>query len=419
VLLAGICALFAGQTAAGAVECGQVLTEDTVLDTDLVCPGDGLVVGAERIVIDLGGHLVRGPYSPSELWYIPGTVGIRNDGHRDVEIRNGRIAFFEHGVSLTRAAGNQVEGLVLGRDLKGTCRSGGVIGVGITLFGSQRNQIHANETCGSEGVVLVESHQNRIEGNQISFGEELDGIVLRRSDENEVIDNRVGGQRTGILLEQADHNLVKRNHSSGHEDAIALYESHDNRVIANQAGNADDSSIELVGSDRNLIAQNESPTGEAIGYFVWRSHHNRIRSNLIGSHFFENIVLRDSDHNELRENTVVGALQTRLGCPAWSKPGIRIERGRGNLLRKNALVEHCGDGILVEATSRDTRLLRNLAAGNRDDGLDVEDPRALLVGNTALGNGDYGIEAVPGVRGGRNRALGNENPAQCLEIACR
>jgi hypothetical protein len=40
--------------------------------------------------------------------------------------------------------------------------------------------------------------------------------------------------------------------------------------------------------------------------------------------------------------------------------------------------------------------------------------------NTANDNTDLGIEAVPGViDGGGNKASGNGNPAQCLNVRCR
>jgi hypothetical protein len=39
--------------------------------------------------------------------------------------------------------------------------------------------------------------------------------------------------------------------------------------------------------------------------------------------------------------------------------------------------------------------------------------------NVALRNGGWGIAAVPGTHdGGGNRAAGNGNPAQCLNIVC-
>jgi hypothetical protein len=98
--------------------------------------------------------------------------------------------------------------------------------------------------------------------------------------------------------------------------------------------------------------------------------------------------------------------------------GIRISEGVGNWLTQNSVTRSCFDGILVEAAASDTWLIGNVATGNGDDGLDIEDPSAKLLVNRALANGDYGIEAVPGVRGAGNVAAGNGNPDQCLGITC-
>jgi len=44
----------------------------------------------------------------------------------------------------------------------------------------------------------------------------------------------------------------------------------------------------------------------------------------------------------------------------------------------------------------------------------------VLTRNTANDNGDFGIEAVLGVTdGGGNKASGNGNPLQCLNVFCR
>ena len=42
--------------AAGQGLCGATIVEDLRLDHDLVCAGDGLIVGADDITIDLNGH---------------------------------------------------------------------------------------------------------------------------------------------------------------------------------------------------------------------------------------------------------------------------------------------------------------------------------------------------------------------------
>src|SRR4051794_40004914 len=43
------------------VQCGDVITQDTKLDSDLTnCPGDGIVIGADDIELDLNGHTIDG-----------------------------------------------------------------------------------------------------------------------------------------------------------------------------------------------------------------------------------------------------------------------------------------------------------------------------------------------------------------------
>src|SRR5215211_660439 len=43
----------------GVASCGQVVTEDTILTSDLECgPGDGLTVGADNVAIDLNGYKI-------------------------------------------------------------------------------------------------------------------------------------------------------------------------------------------------------------------------------------------------------------------------------------------------------------------------------------------------------------------------
>jgi hypothetical protein len=45
-----------GQALADHVECGEVVTRDTTLDSDLIdCPANGIVIGADDITLDLNG----------------------------------------------------------------------------------------------------------------------------------------------------------------------------------------------------------------------------------------------------------------------------------------------------------------------------------------------------------------------------
>jgi hypothetical protein len=61
VALVAVLGLSAGQASANHVQCGDTITQDTRLDSDLMnCPGNGIVIGADNIKLDLKGYLIDG-----------------------------------------------------------------------------------------------------------------------------------------------------------------------------------------------------------------------------------------------------------------------------------------------------------------------------------------------------------------------
>ncbi len=56
--LTAVC-LLASTTDAAALACGDVITEDTTLEHDLLdCPGDGLIIGADNVTLRLNGFMI-------------------------------------------------------------------------------------------------------------------------------------------------------------------------------------------------------------------------------------------------------------------------------------------------------------------------------------------------------------------------
>src|SRR5262245_46079846 len=53
-------ALVAGPAAANHVQCGDLITRDTTLDSDLLCSGTALNIVGQHVTVKLGGHLVQG-----------------------------------------------------------------------------------------------------------------------------------------------------------------------------------------------------------------------------------------------------------------------------------------------------------------------------------------------------------------------
>ena len=93
------------------LSCGDTLTVDTTLDRDLTgCRSNGLLIGADNITLDLNGHTVSGDGEPfkacPEREFCD--VGVLNNGHDGVTVRNGSVGQFESGVLVGRARENRV-----------------------------------------------------------------------------------------------------------------------------------------------------------------------------------------------------------------------------------------------------------------------------------------------------------------------
>ena len=375
--------------AADALECGQVLTKNTLLEADLHCPeGDGLIVGADGIVIDLGGHLLSGAAdidNPSR------GIGIVNEGYDRVEIHGGRIHGFTPGVHLKEAGDNWVHDLEV--------RS--------TTLGGTRQCAPLRGECLLGGITLLDSDHNRIENNDSGgiTDDDMRGISLFRSHHNVLRGNHVRFVFNGIELRDSHHNRIEGTTNRGcWQDIIDLRRSDYNRVLANRVGGGDGSSIHLDDAGHNLVAGNELDGTEVWGIYVTGSARNRIEWNVLSS-----CALRVSgDHNRISRNTV----EAERG-----ETGLIIG-GRGNHIAHNH-VSDSRSGIRVSESGRDTFIHGNHTSGNREDGIRVEDATARIVNNTSIDNGQYGILAVPGVKGGGNRASGNGAAEQCVEVRCR
>ena len=88
LVCAGGLAFGAGQASANHVSCGDEITADTTLDSDLVnCEDNGIVIGADDITLDLDGHRIDGDGELTEDCVSICDVGVVNDGHDGVTVR--------------------------------------------------------------------------------------------------------------------------------------------------------------------------------------------------------------------------------------------------------------------------------------------------------------------------------------------
>jgi nitrous oxidase accessory protein NosD len=124
------------------------------------------------------------------------------------------------------------------------------------------------------------------------------------------------------------------------------------------------------------------------------------------------IDVDDADSARILRNRVTGA-KLRGVLITGDADGARVKR--------NNLVSN-EDGLLVDSNwvGSDTRISANTARLSLEDGLEIDAPGAALRRNLVLNNADWGIEADPGtIDLGGNRAAGNGEAAQCLNVVCK
>jgi large repetitive protein len=371
------------------VQCGDVITQDTTLDSDLIdCPADGIVIGADNITLDLGGNTIAGDHEFDET-LIPDT-GVRNAGHSGVRIQNGAVREFDRGINVSNTSENRLSDLTVCANFT----------VGIRLSETDHSVLEANTACDNRGfngggLSLSSSHGNRVERNTV-FGNELSGIRVFFSDDNDISANSVSTtDNQAIFVFDSDRNRVEGNTVSDSTYGIAVVASSENLV------------------QKNLVQDNGAPSaGVGAGIYIDgadanRFVKNRVFGNLDGISMFGTSTNNRIDRNTVAESVTDGIVLNRTGF-----------FGQSNQITRNSALRNGRDGIHSERP--ETLVQGNTSTRNRDDGIDIQHPETTIADNTANRNLDLGIEASPGVTdGGHNRARGNGNPLQCLNVFCR
>jgi parallel beta-helix repeat protein len=199
----------------GVASCGQIVTEDVTLTSDLECgPGDGLIVGASGITINLNGYSITssdedGSEDPSMNY--DGSSGILVANADDVDISGlGEISGFDEGVTFMGSSGGQVADIQLANN-----------DIGVLMSGSEGTEVSRN-TMTNNGIALISDSSNHgaIAFNQVVANLEQ-GMLFLGSDINVVAANNMfGNGENGIYLDiMSNTNTIDFNTVFGHEVA--------------------------------------------------------------------------------------------------------------------------------------------------------------------------------------------------------
>jgi large repetitive protein len=382
VVTALIVAVGQDARANAALHCGATITADTRLTSDLTnCSSVGLIIGADDVTLDLGGHTVTGDG-------VSDVEGIRAVGHDHVVIENGSVRNFVEGVVIIRATTTRVRRL----------RLSGHRHVGVLATDSSDVSIDHTTSRHIRFSALFAARSSRVRIAHNTVTTSGGGVFLDRVAAARVSGNRITSNGQGIALQAADRGRVIRNQVSYTSDGDGIF-------LGERSTNV------LVG--RNRLVGNAGGIGLADG-----AHANVVSTNLSRGNAFVGIYLFGADDNRLVGNLV-------LHNGDGSEGGIHVlsndagASSNGNVLRGNLLVGNVGDGILVDRGQRDTALTANRVFDSTDDGIDARAAATTLGGNAANGNNSLGIRAVLGVvDAGANRAHGNGDRRECVNVRC-
>jgi parallel beta-helix repeat protein len=360
VVAAAACAL-APASAQAAPGCGAAITASTTLRHDLTgCPGDGLVITADNVTLDLGGHMLAGSGTP-------GSAGVRLSGQHHVTIRNGTVKAFATGVALDHADGNRLRRLALQANA----------GRAMDLTSANANTIERVAASGNRtGVALTGSRRNVVRDS-----------VLRA--------NAI----TGVLAIGAAGNRIERNTIDGSSNGVALVEGSDGNAVGANAISHADSGVDIDGSSRNLLFANRfSDNGD--GVLLSSGDANRVALNLVrrstgcADGCGRGIAVDGGADNLVAANLVRGALTDGIAVAAAAT---------GTVVQLNGASGAGDDGIDVDAAA--TTLRTNIAFGNHDLGIEAVPGVRDRGGNRAFRNGNpaqcAGLRCSGGQRGHR------------------
>ncbi len=357
----------AGQAFATPVTCGSVIVANTTLKADLACHGNGLVIGAAGITIDLGGHTLSGDGTGIGVsdGTFPGTTGFAN-----VTVKHGRITGFPGLVTINRGNNNTLRGL----------RLAGPGGVGVRL---SSGFTVTGVTFDNAGLSVVDSPHSVLTGSTM-----VRGGLIYASDSNVPEITHDGFVDSPVQISEVGNAVVT--HDLFLRSPIRAY-AFDNDMTFNHDA--------FVGADIAFDMQDKVMDTQVT--------HNTFAGNRIGLRIgtvepvfaFNGVVVTD---NDFRDNRAVGTLFEGTAFPATATLTFSGNSFVHNGFAPGGLVDHQGQPVA--------------------DGLHIAiapENIVTVAKNKTAHNGAFGIYAVPGtaVDGGGNTSV--DNPSGCIGVTCR
>lgn len=359
--------------------CGQVITKSTTLMADIgPCPGDGIVVGAGGITLDLNGYTIFGTDGPS------GGVGVKVESRRNVTIKGrsgkgkavvkGAVSGFDAGVAIVGGGGHEVRDLQV-RDNIGF----GAYGDGIVVFFSTRNRILNNVLDGNGiydgiGILGVGSHENVVRGNLVARTTGQDepppvgiGIAL-----NPFVSD-VLPREVSIFGNRIEDNIVTENDNAGISNISNVNGVITGNVVENNGLGTDIfpgngigvQSLEFANRDTNVVVEGNSVIGNGLNSFLGdginiTSNSNRVAVNQVHGNYGSGISVvgqtnhildNDAADNGLNPDVFGFDLLDQNFDPDLFEPSCDANVWSGNIWGTAGFFPDCAGGAAADSGS--------------------------------------------------------------------
>ncbi len=330
---------------APALTCGATLTTSTTLSADLVgCPATALVIGADGITVDLGGHTISGTNAA-------GSEGIASDGHTNVRIVGGRITDFRlNGVGIRGGSGNLVRGVTVRRIGAGGAE-GEPVSAGILISGSPRGRVIAADVSNdvkafqSDGVDVLNSPGTVVERNRL-VKNSWNGLALLGSPRSRVAHNALDrNPNNGVEVNGAsDSTVVVANRARANAQfGVVVGSAKGVRVVGNTAAKNHTGFLFFDLHDGLISANRARANGEdglVLGGGQFGSKGNRLAGNVVSGNGGVGITIVKDNNGPATGNSLKGNTANRNGYHGIDAVAGTIDKG-GNRASGNRTPPQC------------------------------------------------------------------------------
>lgn len=163
--MAGLSLVTAGPAHATHVTCGTIITEDTVLDSDVgPCSDFAIILGENDITLDLNGYTVFGSAGSGD------NAGIYGPGTSGNTVKGGTVTGFDSGIYFEEGSGHTITQMNV-VDNVGPLNGDGIFGEGIQFFLVTDSLITGNNVQRNgtfSGINMYDSSRNTVSGNNVA-----------------------------------------------------------------------------------------------------------------------------------------------------------------------------------------------------------------------------------------------------------